>query len=119
MITFRMLRNGDRDLVEIYRVAHNMWDDELRGRYFNVSALADKLSSLELHFENELSMFNLNRWEANEIFVISALTHFDDEHRDAHQKIAMIREAFELSFCSIEVKGFSRRISKALYLRGY
>ncbi|MBE4071183.1 hypothetical protein HJ122_23805 [Vibrio parahaemolyticus] len=119
MITFSMLRHGDRDLVEIYRVAHNMWAREFEREWHNVSQFADRLGTLQMKFEHELSMFNLDRWEAQEIFVISALTHFDDDTRSGSQQTEMIREAFELSFCSIEVKGFSRRISKALYLGGY
>ncbi|KAB7664976.1 hypothetical protein [Plesiomonas shigelloides] len=118
MKTFVLLKNNDRKILDIYKEANNIWENELSEK-LTMKDLADKLSSLQMKFENKMEMFGLNRWEAQEIFVVSGLSYYLDNTNEGSHKADKVREAFEISFCSIEVKGLSKRLAKALYLGGY
>ncbi|KAB7653424.1 hypothetical protein [Plesiomonas shigelloides] len=118
MKTFMLLQQGDPVILEIYKEAHALWKEEFSQKW-DISSLADKLGTLQLKFEHKMEKYGFDRWEGQEVFVVSGLTYFVDETNEGTQKSEKVREAFELSFCSMEVKGFSKRFSKALYLGGY
>lgn len=118
MKTFMLLQQGNSMVVEIYKEANALWDEEFSIKW-DVSLLADRLGTLQLKFEYRMEKYGFDRWDGQEVFVISGLTYFTDETSEGTQKSEKVREAFELSFCSMEVKGFSKRFSKALYLGGY
>lgn len=115
MKTFMLLRDNDPQILEIYKKANDIWKDTLE-KEWTVNGLADRLGSLQHNFEHKMEEFGFDRWEGQEVFVVSGLSFYLDESHEGNQKAEKVREAFEISFCSIEVKGLSKRLSKALYL---
>ncbi len=118
MKTFMLLKDNDPKVLDIYRDAKAIWDTELLSKW-SVNDLADKLSSLQMKFEFQMEKYDLDRWEGQEVFVVSGLSYYLNGTDEGSHKADKIREAFEISFCSIEVKGLSKRLSKALYLGSY
>ena len=118
MKTFELLHKGDSKVIKIYKDAHTMWDKAFK-KEWDVTSLSNDLASLQLKFEHTLSSYGLERWEGQEIFVISGLTFFENENNSKNNKAYKISQAFELSWCSLEVKGLSQRFSKALYIGSY
>lgn len=118
MKTLMLLKDNDRKVLDIYREANDIWKNEFPEKW-TIKELADKLSSLQIHFEHRMEKFGLDRWEGQEIFVVSGLSYYLDDTNAGSHKADKVREAFEISFCSIEVKGLSKRLSKALYLGSY
>lgn len=118
MKTFMLLKNNDPKVLDIYKEANELWATELSNQW-DIKELADKLASLQIGFESKMKKFGLDRWEGQEVFVVSALSYFLDDTSEGNYKADKVREAFEISFCSIEVKGLSKRLSKVLYLGSY
>ncbi|WP_219409969.1 hypothetical protein [Proteus terrae] len=118
MKTFELLHKGDSKVIEIYKDAHTIWDKVFKEEW-NVTSLSNDLVSLQSKFEHTLSSYGLDRWDSQEIFVISGLTFFESENNSKNNKAYKISQAFELSWCSLEVKGLSQRFSKALYIGSY
>ncbi|HIF4819508.1 MULTISPECIES: hypothetical protein [Serratia] len=118
MKTFELLHKGDSKVIEIYKDAHTMWGKVFK-KEWDVTSLSNDLAPLQLKFEHALSSYGLDRWEGQEIFVISGLTFFENEINSKKNEAYKISQAFELSWCSLEVKGLSQRFSKALYIGSY
>lgn len=118
MKTFQMLNQGNPLIIDIYKEANYRWSQELN-QIFYIELLADKLPILQLEFENNFARYNFNRWEGQEIFVISGLTYFDNYTNIGANYAGDVRKAFELSYCSLEVKGLAHRFASALYIGGY
>ncbi|EOE4246056.1 hypothetical protein ACR90R_14440 [Klebsiella pneumoniae] len=115
MKTFELLNKGDKTIVDIYKEAHMMWG-QILSKDWNTTELSDVLGDAQLNFESQLGKFGLDRWEGQEIFVISGLTYFTNEIESKNKKAYKISLAFEMSWCSIEVKSLAKRLSKAFYL---
>ncbi|HIF5688376.1 hypothetical protein [Vibrio parahaemolyticus] len=119
--TFTFLKHGDRRIMDAYRIANMLWDDIFHKYEGDFSYLARELNSVQITFEWKLASLNLERWEAQEIMVFSGLSFFLDQDDDESRYLAStVSEAFEMSFCSIEVKSLAKRVSALFYLdRGY
>lgn len=115
MKTFELLNKGDQKVIDIYKEANNMWV-HIFSREWTVKDLSDKLGNIQLSFENNLARFGLDRWEGQEVFVISGLTYFENEINSKNNKANKVSLAFEMSWCSIEVKSLAKRFSKAFYI---
>lgn len=118
MKTFELLNKGDKSVIDIYKDAHAMWD-EIFAKEWTASNLSDTLGSVQTTFEYKLKKYGLNRWEGQEIFVITGLTYFDNDYDMNDNKAKEVSLAFEMSWCSIEVKSLAKRLSKALYIGGF
>ncbi|EMD5788633.1 TPA: hypothetical protein SMP24_001078 [Proteus mirabilis] len=115
MKTFELLNNGDEKVIDIYKQAHEMWT-EIFSKEWYLNDLSDKLGTIQTTFEHKLERFGLNRWEGQEVFVISGLTFFKNEFNTKNNKAHQVSLAFEMSWCSIEVKSLAKRLSKAFYI---
>ncbi|EME4038001.1 hypothetical protein [Morganella morganii] len=118
MKIFSLLHKGDDKIIDIFKKAHALWENKLQENR-DVKSLAKELGDFQLIFEHEMKKFGLERYDGQEIFVVSGLTYFSRETNDESEKAENIRKAFEFSFCSIEVKGLAKRFAKALYLGDY
>lgn len=118
MITFKLLHQGDRKVIDIYKTANAIWTDIFTYK-LHIKELSDKLSDFQNIFEYKLSDYHLERWEKQEVFVISALTFFDNNSDSDNNYAYTISRAFELSWCSLEVKGLAKRFSIAFNIEGY
>lgn len=118
MKTFELLNKGDKKVLDIYREAHEMWVD-IFSKDWDVKDLSDTLGSVQTSFEYRLEKYGLNRWEGQEVFVISGLTYFDNQFDSIDNKAYKVSQAFEMSWCSIEVKSLAKRLSKAFYIGGF
>lgn len=118
MKTFELLKKGDKKVLDIYKDANKMWV-EIFSKDWDVTDLSDTLGRVQTSFEYNLEKYGLNRWEGQEVFVISGLTYFDNEFDSNDNKAHKVSQAFEMSWCSIEVKSLAKRLSKAFYIGGY
>ena len=118
MKTFDLLKNGDDSILKIYTKAYDLWKKELKEKR-SVSELADRLGKFQIEFEWALEKHGLDRHESQEVMVFSGLTFYRDESYEGKERSEKIREAFEISFCSLEVKSLAKRFSKTLFLGGY
>ena len=118
MKTFALLNKGDKTVLDIYKDAHAMWVDVF-SKEWTVTDLSDTLGSVQIKFEHSLKKYGLNRWEGQEIFVITGLTYFEDDYDTNENRANKVSQAFELSWCSIEVKSLAKRFSEALYIGGF
>ncbi|MDF2392392.1 hypothetical protein GWQ29_13960 [Aeromonas sp. 2HA2] len=119
--TFSLLKHGDRRVLEAYRIANAMWDEILANYQGDLGYLVNALSSKQLQFEWTLKDLGLNRWSAQEVMVFSGLSYYLDCEDDAYRSLAIsVAEAFEMSYCSIEVKSLAKRVAAMFYLeRGF
>ncbi|ENO0728342.1 hypothetical protein ACA506_004468 [Vibrio parahaemolyticus] len=119
--TFYLLKHGDARVLEAYRIANAIWDEIFVNYQGDLRYLADALSSKQLQFEWSLKELGLNRWNAQEIMVFSGLSYYLDRDDDAYRSLAVsVAEAFEMSYCSIEVKSLAKRVAAMFYLeRGF
>lgn len=115
MKTFELLNKGDKKIVDIYKDAHKMWG-QILSKDLNITQLSDALGNAQTSFELELKKYGLDRWEGQEVFVISGLTYYTNENEQQNKFASQISLAFEMSWCSIEVKSLAKRLSKALYI---
>lgn len=122
--TFDLLRRRDSKVLDAYYEANRLWGEVLcniEDNYFSPS-LAQSLSSLQMRFEYQLKKYGFDRWEAQEVMVFSGLSFYLENNRRDRYKANLISEAFEMSYCSVEVKSLAKRASSLFYLgreRGY
>lgn len=123
--TFDLLKRGDRKVLDAYYEANKLWEEILidMGNQFISPNLAQKLGDNQLHFEWSLNKYGFNRWEAQEVMVFSGLSFYlSDDTDNGRYKANLISEAFEMSYCSIEVKSLAKKVSALFYLgrgKGY
>ena len=119
--TFDMLKEGNPQVLMLYSEGYKIWDDIFRNFNGTTTQLANLLGSEQLKFEmmtNRLGVFD--RWTSHEIMVFTGLTYYLNRYKESKpQNAAFVAEAFQLSFCSIEVKGLAERVGKLLYLSKY
>lgn len=123
--TFYLLGRGDRRVLNAYSDANRLWKEILfdRDNQFSSLSLAQNLGANQLHFERLLRKHDFDRWEAQEVMVFSGLSFYlSDETAEGRYKANLISEAFEMSYCSIEVKSLAKKVSALFYLgrgKGY
>ncbi len=119
--TFRALSKGDHEIVNLYVEANKMWEKLLKNYNGDSLWLAKKLSTTQLEFEQLVDEdSNYDRWDGQEIMVFSGLTYYSDLEGKRDRDLAeSIVDAFEMSYCSLEVKGLAKRFSQLLYLGKY
>ncbi|OCH12306.1 hypothetical protein [Aliivibrio fischeri] len=119
--TFRALSKGDNEIVNLYSEANSIWTKELKHYNGDSLLLAKRLGTLQLVFEQLVDEnSNYDRWDGQEIMVFSGLTFYSDYEDNRERDLAeSVVEAFEMSFCSLEVKGLAKRFSHLLYLGKY
>lgn len=118
MKTFELLNKGDKKVLDIYKEAHEMWV-QIFSKEWSVTDLSDTLGNVQSAFEYKLEKYGLTRWEGQEVFVISGLTYFENEINSKNNHANKVSLAFEMSWCSIEVKSLAKRLSKAFYIGEY
>ena len=123
--TFDLLGRGDGRVLDAYSDANRLWGEilfDMDNQLFSPS-LAQKLGDNQLRFERLLRKHDFDRWEAQEVMVFSGLSFYlSDETAEGRYKANLISEAFEMSYCSIEVKSLAKKVSALFYLgrgKGY
>ena len=119
--TFDKLRRGDPRVFDLYKGGYELWGEILLNYDGNSTQLASALGPAQLRFEWMAQGLGAeNRWTGQEIMVFSGLTYYLElyESKNAHLAYS-VAEAFQLSYCSIEVKGLAERVSRLFYLEGY
>jgi hypothetical protein len=109
--TVEHLVSGDENIVVYYRRAVEHWKEIWqRPEAKELACLASLLSSEQLWFEHNCG----TRWVGQEIMVVSGIgmlyTTREGFGRNA-RKARMLYDAFQQSYCSIEVKGISRDVA--------
>ncbi|OIN05953.1 hypothetical protein BFS86_20015 [Shewanella algae] len=120
--TFKLLKNNDPEILDFYKKANDLWTEILSGYDGDSSKLAKVLSIKQTAFEWLVQDTDkYDRWDGQEIMVFSGLSYYLDNEEDENNRwlAKSIAEAFELSFCSIEVKGLAKRASNLFYIGGY
>lgn len=117
-ITFKLLKRNDPVIMDLYSKAYNLWREILNGYEGDSTKLAKDLGNKQLQFERIIQESNkYDRWDGQEIMVFSGLSFYLDQESEENERLAQsISEAFEMSYCSLEVKGLAKRISKLFYL---
>src|ERR1700722_7386276 len=106
--TIGLLVNGERDVLEYYRLAVDRWKQIWsRPESSDLVSLATMLSNEQMWFEQNCG----SRRVGQEIMVLSgfgmlytAQTGFDGQEEGAR----LLYDAFQRSFCDLEVKGIAR-----------
>lgn len=116
--TFALLKNGDPKVLKYYLEANKLWGELLEGYDGNSTVLAEKLQTKQFSFEYIVKDGGeYTRFDGQEIMVFSGLAYFlDSESEKGYKLAASVAEAFEISYCSLEVKGLAKRVSKLFYL---
>jgi hypothetical protein len=119
--TFKLLRENNSKILEYYQAANELWTVILSDYDGNSTKLSSKLSSAQFDFERISGRSDrFDRWDMQEVMVFSGLTYFLDSGSEEEMRNAqVIAEAFEMSYCSIEVKGLAKRFAKMLHLGGF
>ena len=119
--TFKMLRQKDPRILDYYEKANAIWNDILATFDGNSTELSKRLSSAQFEFERiSGSSGRYDRWDMQEIMVFSGLTYYlNDGSEDEMRRAYGVAEAFEMSYCSVEVKGLAKRFSKLFYLGAF
>ncbi|MFX5626997.1 hypothetical protein ABTD72_01845 [Acinetobacter baumannii] len=116
--TFSLLRKKDSNILKYYSEAYKIWDELFEDYDGDSSKLALQLQKKQFNFEYIVKgSGEYNRFDGQEIMVFSGLAYFLDNESERGYKLATsVAEAFEISYCSIEVKGLAKRVSKLFYL---
>jgi hypothetical protein len=116
--TFRLLKKKDPEIINYYSKANNIWKELLEDYDGDSEKLAKQLGIKQTRFEWIVQDNNkYSRWDGQEIMVLSGLSYFlDDESEESIRLATSVAEAFEMSYCSLEVKGLAKRASKLFYL---
>jgi hypothetical protein len=116
-----MLRQKDPKILDYYEKANSIWSKILINFDGNSTELSKKLSGAQLDFERiSGSSDRYDRWDMQEIMVFSGLTYFLNDGSEEEMRSAYgIAEAFEMSYCSVEVKGLAKRFAKLFYLGAF
>ncbi|WP_312165405.1 hypothetical protein [Massilia timonae] len=116
--TFKLLRRGDEDILRFYKKAYELWAQLLSDYSGNSEALARELSLKQMRFEWIVKDSDgYDRWDGQEIMVLSGLAYYlEDGTEEGFHLAKSVAEAFEMSYCSLEVKGLAKRASKLFYL---
>lgn len=119
--TFKLLRQKDSKILDYYAQANFLWEHILTDYNGSSTELSNKLSSAQFEFERISGRSDrLDRWDMQEVMVFSGLTYFLDQGTEEEMRMAYgIAEAFEMSYCSIEVKGLAKRFAKLLHLGAF
>lgn len=117
-ITFKLLKRNDPDIMNFYSKAYELWREILDGYNGDSTKLAEVLGNKQLQFEWIVQdNTQYDRWDGQEIMVFSGLSFYLDDETQENERLAKsVSEAFEMSYCSLEVKGLAKRVSKLFYL---
>lgn len=112
--TIEMLVQGDPDVGEYYRRAagrwHEIWERFGTG---DRDRLAAALGTEQMWFERNCGPSG-NRWIGQEIMVVCGIGMLYSTRvgfEDKADRGRMLYDAFQRSFCSIEVKGVAREVA--------
>jgi hypothetical protein len=119
--TFRMLRSKDKKILDYYEKANDRWEIILKDYDGDSTKLAQQLGSEQFYFERISGRDDrFDRWDMQEVMVFSGISFFLNEDSEDEMRMAStIAEAFEMSYCSIEVKGLAKRFAKLFYLGAF
>jgi hypothetical protein len=111
--TVELLLSGDPAVVEYYRLARQRWT-EIWGRPESKDRirLATLLSSEQKWFEDHCGSCRIGQ----EIMVVSGigLLYSTQAGFDGNaDRARFLHDAFQLSFCSLEVKGLASRVARS------
>ncbi|WP_089606278.1 hypothetical protein [Acinetobacter piscicola] len=117
-LTFKLLKCNDPEVLRYYAEANKIWEQLLEDYKGDSIKLAHQLEIKQLKFEYIVQdNGKYSRWDGQEIMVFSGLSYFlDDESERGFKLAASIAEAFEISYCSLEIKSLAKRVSKLFYL---
>jgi hypothetical protein len=109
--TVELLVNGDSNVGEYYRLAVERWKEIwAQPDSGNLARLATRLSNEQMWFEQKCG----TRWVGQEIMVVSGFGMLYTTAAGFDQNIERARllyDAFQQSYCSIEVKGIARDVA--------
>jgi len=111
--TVELLVSGDQNVNDYYHAAVGRWKEIWsQPDSKDVVSLATLLSSEQFWFERHCG----TRWVGQEIMVVSGIgmlystaAGFDDKADQAR----LLYDAFQRSYCSIEVKSIARRVAES------
>ncbi len=118
--TFKLLKKSDSEVILYYDKANEIWDRIFLDYDGDSSKLAKTLSDEQLSFEWIFEGSDkYHRWDRQELMVLSGLSYFlYGEDKSKTQLADTVAEAFEMSFCSIEVKWLSKKVANLFSLGG-
>jgi hypothetical protein len=109
--TAELLVNGDKQVIDYYHLAVERWKNVwTRPESSEVVALATLLSTEQSWFERNCG----GRWVGQEIMVVSgmAMLYTTQAGFDGKaDRARLLYDAFQRSYCSIEVKGIARDVA--------
>jgi hypothetical protein len=111
--TVELLVRGDRNVSEFYRAAVGRWKEIWsRPNVKDVVYLATTLSDEQLWFERNCG----GRWIGQEIMVVSGiglLYSTGAGFEDKADRARLLYDAFQRSYCSVEVKSIAREVAES------
>ncbi len=119
--TFKLLKRNDPEIMGFYTKANNIWQEIFDDYKGDSSKLAKTLGTKQISFEMLVQdSGEYTRWDGQEVMVLSGLSYFLDEDSEQNRHFAKtVAEAFEMSYCSIEVKGLAKRVANLFYIGNY
>lgn len=116
--TLHRLINIDPFLIEYYQNAKNIWTDIKNGVCFeSIDLLAKELSYRQCDFERKCGGKCLGQ-EIMATYGIGQYYTLEVGFDAYYSEAVRVYEAFDRSYCSVEVKLFVNEISKILHLEG-
>lgn len=113
--TLEKLIQGNYEIVDSFIAVRKMWDKIIAEFDWNAPDALEKMASNVSREQIPMEIAAGERWLGQEIMVIvgigqfySTVTGFDKNVR----KAKLVRDAFLISNCSLEVKGLAEEISE-------
>jgi len=111
--SLEMLIRGKAEIIEHYRRAAERWQEVWsKPEATNLEKLARMLQHEQMWFERNCG----GRWVGQEIMVVSGLAGLYSTEVGFDKKLEQARllyDAFQSSFCSIEVKSIAEEVAKS------
>lgn len=121
--TLEKLINGDSNIVGSYIRIKRKWDEILNNFDWNDYEATSKLSTKVSYYQIPMEQLAGERWLGQEIMVIVGIGQFyrTDLGFDAEtvKRAKIVRDAFLMSYCSLEVKSIAEEIGVLYQVDSY
>lgn len=121
--TLEKLINGDSSIVGSYTRIKRKWDEILRDFDWNDRDAASKLSSKVTYHQIPMENLAGERWLGQEIMVIVGIGQFYNTNSgfnfETVKRAKIVRDAFLMSYCSLEVKSIAEEIGDLYEIDNY
>jgi hypothetical protein len=120
--TLEKLIQGDYEIVESFIAVKKMWDEIVKSFEWNDSDALNKMSRILSNKQIAMEVAAGERWLGQEIMVIVGIGQFYSTRigfDTNFKKAKLVRDAFLISYCSLEVKGLAEEIGELYSVNDY